>query len=266
MSESERTEVPAASAPYLRLRGVRMSFGARQVFTDLNLDVRRGETLTMLGTSGSGKSVMLKLLVGLIRPDAGSILFDGQELTALSETGLLPVRRRISMLFQGGALFDSLSVGDNVAYPLREHLRLSEAEIDHRVAEKLSLVGLPGIEALRPAELSGGMKKRVALARALAADPEVVLYDEPTTGLDPINTRRIDELILSIQAKMQVTSVVVTHDLESAYLVSDRIAMLSEGRIVAVLEREAFRAAPDPAIRAFTGAMSLPRGAKAVSP
>lgn len=242
----------------IRFGHIRKAFGKSEVFADLSLDVIAGETLTILGASGSGKSVMLKLLIGLLKPDAGSIQFAGRELVPLSEDELLPVRRRISMLFQGGALFDSLSVGENVAYSLREHLTLSEEEIAHRVAEKLTLVGLPGIEGMRPSDLSGGMKKRVALARAIAADPEVILYDEPTTGLDPINTRRINELILSLKDRLHVTSLVVTHDLPSAYMISDRIAMLSERRIVAVLPQREFRASAVPAIREFVSAMGDP--------
>ncbi|MFO0577682.1 MAG: ATP-binding cassette domain-containing protein [Polyangia bacterium] len=247
----------ALGAPFIEFSGVRKAFGKKVIYDDLTLRVRRGETLTLLGGSGSGKSVLLKLLIGLVRPDSGSIRFDGQELTTLSEDALLPVRRRISMLFQGGALFDSLSVGENVAYPIREHMHLGEHEIAERVADKLRLVDLPGIESMRPAELSGGMRKRVAIARAIAADPEVLLYDEPTTGLDPITTRRINELILSIQRELRVTSLVVTHDLPSAFMVSDRIAMLSERRVLAELPRDEFRTSPEPAIQSFVNAMSL---------
>jgi phospholipid/cholesterol/gamma-HCH transport system ATP-binding protein len=202
------------------------------------------------------------MLVGLTAPDRGSIRFAGQELTSLDETGFLPVRRRMSMMFQGGALFDSLSVGENVAYALHAQLSLDEATVRRRVADKLALVGLPGIEALRPAELSGGMKKRVALARAIAAEPEVLLFDEPTAGLDPPNTRRIDDLIRSIQRDLGITVVVVTHDLPSAYRVADRIAMLADRRILAVLPPEDFQRSSEPAIRAFVGAMS----ASVVSP
>lgn len=253
-------------APFIEFSGVRKAFGKKVIYDDLTLHVRRGETLTLLGGSGSGKSVLLKLLIGLVRPDGGSIRFDGQELTTLSEDALLPVRRRISMLFQGGALFDSLSVGENVAYPIREHLQLSEREVAERVADKLRLVDLPGIESMRPAELSGGMRKRVAIARAIAADPEVLLYDEPTTGLDPITTRRINELILSIQRDLRVTSLVVTHDMPSAFMVSDRIAMLSERRVLAALPREEFRTSPEPAIQSFVNAMSLSVSAAAPAP
>lgn len=244
---------------FIQFNGVQKSFGKNQVFADLTLGVRKGETLCLLGCSGSGKSVMLKLIIGLLQTDAGSIWFDGQELTDLSEPALLPVRRRISMLFQGGALFDSLSVSENVAYPLRERGGLGDEEIAHVVAQKLALVGLPGIEEMRPSELSGGMQKRVALARAIVADPEVILYDEPTTGLDPINTRRINDLILSIQEKLRVTSVVVTHDLQSAFMVADRLAMLSDKRIAAVLPREEFRRSQITAIAEFVSAMAMGR-------
>lgn len=249
-------------APLIELTGIHKAFGSQRIYHDLALRVQRGETLALLGGSGSGKSVLLKLLIGLVKPDAGSVRFDGKELAALDEDALLPIRRRISMLFQSGALFDSISVGENIAYPMREHLTLSEKEIAARVAEKLQLVGLPGIEAMRPAELSGGMRKRVAIARAIAADPEVLLYDEPTTGLDPINARRINELILAIQRDLHVTSLVVTHDLASAFMVSDRMAMLSDRRIIATLPSEEFRRSEEPAIRDFVTAMAqgrLPR-------
>ncbi len=242
------------------LTSVRKSFGAQVIYDDLSLAIERGETLTVLGASGSGKSVMLKMLIGLVRPDSGSIRVVGQEIATLPEAALLPLRRRVSMLFQGAALFDSLSVGENVAYPLRVQGHIDEARIAARVAEQLRLVGLPGLERARPADLSGGMKKRVALARAIAGEPELVLFDEPTTGLDPINTRRILELIRSIQRRLSITSVIVTHDLPSAYLISDRIAMLSGGRILAARPTEEFRRSPEPAIREFVAAME-PGGA-----
>lgn len=243
------------SEPLIEFRRVKLRFGPNCLYDDLSLQVQRGETLTILGASGSGKSVMLKLLIGLLKPDSGSIYFGGRDLVPLSEQQLLPVRRRISMLFQGGALFDSLTVGDNIAYPLREHLQLAEREVEARVAEKLALVGLAGIEKMVPADLSGGMRKRVAIARAIAADPEVLLYDEPTTGLDPVNTRRINELILSIQQRLRVTSLVVTHDLASAFMVSDRLAMLSEHRILATLPCAEFQRSQQAAIREFVTAM-----------
>jgi phospholipid/cholesterol/gamma-HCH transport system ATP-binding protein len=239
------------------VRGLCKAFGEKPLFENLDLQVLRGETLTILGASGCGKSVLLKMLVGLVEPDRGAIFVDGQDLVPLSEEALLPMRARLSMLFQGGALFDSLSVAENVAYPLRRQPRFAAGEIAGRVADALSVVGLPGIEAMMPADLSGGMKKRVALARAIAPEPEIILYDEPTTGLDPISTRRIDDLIRSVQARMRITSIVVTHDLPSAFLVSDRIALLADRHIHAVDGNRRFRESADPAIRAFLSAMQL---------
>jgi len=242
----------------VEVRGLCKAFGPRTLFDELSLSIRRGETLTILGGSGSGKSVLLKTIIGLVEADRGSIVIDGQDLVPLSEGERVPLRRRVSMLFQGGALFDSLSVADNVAYPLRQQRRLAAGELAARVAESLAVVGLPDTEAMMPSELSGGMKKRVALARAIAAEPEIVLYDEPTTGLDPITTRRIDDLIRSVQERLGITSVVVTHDLPSAFLVSDRIAMLEGGRIRSIGEVDAFRRSEDPTIRAFLDAMRPP--------
>ena len=240
----------------IRFEGLKKSFGSKVIYTGLDLDVRRGETLTVIGGSGTGKSVLLKCLIGLLRPDAGSIRFDGEELTGLSEEEYIPVRRKIAMLFQGAALFDSLTVGENVAYPIREHFPdIPAGELADRVAAKLEMVGLPGIESMRPADLSGGMKKRVGLARAIAIDPEVVLYDEPTTGLDPINTRRINELIVKLNHELRVTSIVVTHDMESAYMVSHRMAMLYDHRILARGTVEEMRASEIPEVRNFVRGM-----------
>ncbi|HEY0841116.1 MAG TPA: ABC transporter ATP-binding protein [Vulgatibacter sp.] len=237
-------------------RDLHKAFGPKQIYIGLDLEVRNRETLTVIGGSGTGKSVLLKCLIGLLAPDRGSISFDGEELTGRSEEGFIPVRRSIGMLFQGAALFDSLDVGANVAYPIREHFpTMGEKEIAERVAHKLELVGMPGIEKMRPADLSGGMKKRVGLARAIAIDPAVVLYDEPTTGLDPINTRRINELIIELNEKLGVTSVVVTHDMQSAFMVSHRIAMLHDRRILASGTVEQMRRSEIPAVQAFMGAM-----------
>jgi phospholipid/cholesterol/gamma-HCH transport system ATP-binding protein len=235
----------------IEVRGVDKAFGDLVVFDGLELDVRRGESLTVLGGSGTGKSVLLKLLIGLHKPEAGSILVDGTDVVTLDERALRPVRRKLGMVFQGAALFDSMSVGDNVAYGLHEHFRLSEPEIRARVAQCLEWVGLPGIEALEPAALSGGMKKRVGLARALAAGPDVILYDEPTTGLDPANSRRINELIVGLKDRLAVTSVIITHDIENALEVSDRIALLSHRRIGLVVDAEVARHAPPPELEAF---------------
>ncbi|MFN7144724.1 MAG: ABC transporter ATP-binding protein [Myxococcota bacterium] len=220
--------------PVIRFRGVQKAFGPKVIYEDCTLDVFPGETLTIIGGSGTGKSVLLKMLTGLLPTDAGSIRAFGQEVTKLDERGLLPLRKRIGFLFQSGALFDSLTVSQNIKYPLREHRWGTEKEMDERVAEVLDMVGLPGTEHLKPAALSGGMRKRVGLARAIAMKPEVILYDEPTTGLDPINVRRINGLILSLQRKLGVTSIVVTHDMDSCFTVTDRIAMLYNKRIAFV--------------------------------
>ncbi|MBL9037918.1 MAG: ATP-binding cassette domain-containing protein, partial [Archangium sp.] len=179
-----------SGAPLIRYEGLFKAFGTKRIYEDLSLDVRRGETLTIIGGSGTGKSVLLKCLIGLMYPDAGSIWFDGQDVTTLDERALRTVRKKVAMVFQGAALFDSLSVAENIAYPLKENMpELTPEEISARVAKNLEMVNLPGIEALRPADLSGGMRKRVGLARAIAIEPEVILFDEPTTGLDPISTR-----------------------------------------------------------------------------
>jgi phospholipid/cholesterol/gamma-HCH transport system ATP-binding protein len=238
---------------FIRFVGVGKSFGPKNIFSDLNLDIRRGETLTVLGASGGGKSVMLKMLIGLLSADCGEILFDGRDVTKMDYQELTDVRRRIAYLFQGAALFDSLTVGENVAYGLREQFwnRMSPHEIDARVEQALGLVGLPGIQTMRPSDLSGGMKKRVGLARTLALQPEVILYDEPTTGLDPINTARINHLIKGIQRALKLTSVVVTHDMGTAFSVSDRLAMIGKGRILLVAPKDEFRATKDPAVRNF---------------
>jgi phospholipid/cholesterol/gamma-HCH transport system ATP-binding protein len=216
---------------FIRCQGLEKAFGGKPVLRGVSLDVRAGETLVLLGGSGSGKSVFLKHVNGLLRPDAGSVEVDGTPLAGLDEDALVPVRRKVSMLFQQGALFDSLTVGENVAYPLREHRLLPPDRIPARVREALGLVDLAGTEDLMPAQLSGGMRKRAALARALALDPRAVLYDEPTTGLDPVTAARINRLIRDLQRRLGITSVVVTHDLASAFFVADRIAFLHDGRI-----------------------------------
>lgn len=235
----------------IEFRGVKKAFGDKVVYQHLDLDIHAGESLTIIGGSGQGKSVMLKLLIGLLEADGGSIKFDGQEIVGLPEKDLVQVRRRIGMLFQGAALFDSLSVRENVAYGLREHLKMSEDQINERVAESLASVGLPGIEDMWPADLSGGMKKRVGLARAIAVRPEVLLYDEPTTGLDPINTTRINNLILDLKKRLDVTSVVVTHDMHSAFTVSDRIAMIHDGRRIFAGTPEEVRQSTQPQVHDF---------------
>jgi phospholipid/cholesterol/gamma-HCH transport system ATP-binding protein len=237
----------------IRFSRVAKRFGPKVIFTDLNLELRRGETTTILGASGTGKSVMLKILIGLLHKDTGSIEFDGEDISNLGDADYADIRRRIAYLFQGAALFDSFSVGENVSYGLREQYwnTMSEAEIQARVAQSLELVGLPGIQDMRPSDLSGGMKKRVGLARTLALHPEVLLYDEPTTGLDPINTARINHLIRGIQRALKITSVVVTHDMGTAFTVSDRIAMLARGKVIAFGPKDEFKHASDPYVRDF---------------
>ncbi|MEO5617068.1 MAG: ABC transporter ATP-binding protein [Candidatus Eisenbacteria bacterium] len=235
----------------IKIRDLKKRLGTKQVLDGVNLEVEKGETLLVMGRSGTGKSVLLKHIIGLMTPDAGSIEVDGVELVGLRENELNAVRRRFGMLFQSGALFDSLTVGENIALPLREHTELSEADIQTRVAERLEWVGLTGVENMKPASLSGGMKKRVGLARAIAMDPQYVLYDEPTTGLDPIMADVIDQLIRSMQKRMGVTSVVVTHDMASAFKVADRMALLNDGRVVFLGTPEEVRTTKDPLVRQF---------------
>jgi phospholipid/cholesterol/gamma-HCH transport system ATP-binding protein len=239
------------TAPFIRCRGVAKSFRDKAVLRGVTLDVHGGETLVLLGGSGSGKSVLLKHMNGLLRADAGSVEVDGTPLAALDEDALVPVRKRVSMLFQQGALFDSLTVGDNVAFPIREHRLMPEADVPARIREALEMVGLEGSEHLMPSELSGGMRKRAALARALVLEPRVLLYDEPTTGLDPVVAAKINHLIRDLQQRLGLTSVVVTHDLASAFYVADRIAFLYEGRIRFVGTTEEARATADPPLREF---------------
>jgi phospholipid/cholesterol/gamma-HCH transport system ATP-binding protein len=216
----------------IELRGVHKRFGQLVVLDGLSLSVEPGETVVVIGASGSGKSVTLKLIVGLLQPDSGDVLFDGRPIQRLSQRALVPIRRQIGFLFQGGALFDSMTVEENVAFPLVEGTSKSLEEIDRLVDEKLAMIGLPDMRKKMPAELSGGQRKRVALARAIAMEPRLILYDEPTTGLDPIRSDIIDELILKLQRELHVTSVVVTHDMHSALKVGDRIVMLFEGKII----------------------------------
>lgn len=218
----------------IEFKDVYKSFNGLPVHNGINLSILEGEIMSLLGGSGSGKSVLLKELIGLMKPDKGDIVVFGKNVTKMKEDELIKLREHVGMLFQGAALFDSLTVFENIAYPLREHLQLTEREIQERVAEKLQLVGLSGIENKMPAELSGGMKKRVGLARAIATEPDIILYDEPTTGLDPMTAQRINELIIELQKKLGVTTIVVTHDLHCVKTVSDRIAMLHEGKIVTV--------------------------------
>jgi len=235
----------------IEFEGVHRAFGGHAVLRGVELSIRRGETFTILGGSGSGKSVCLKHMIGLLRPDRGRVRVLGRDITELPEHELVETRTAVSMIFQSAALFDSLSVYENVAYPLREHMRWPEERIAARVAESLGAVGLTGVETKMPAELSGGMRKRVGVARGVALEPKVILYDEPTTGLDPANQRRIGELIVSLQRELRVTSVVVTHELELCFAISDRVALLKDGRIAEQGTASAMHASQHPDVRAF---------------
>jgi phospholipid/cholesterol/gamma-HCH transport system ATP-binding protein len=235
----------------IRIRGLRKRLGRKLVLEHVDLDIEKAETLVVMGRSGTGKSVLLKHIIGLMVPDRGSIEVEGEEIVGLPDREMDRIRKRFGMLFQSSALFDSLTVGENVGLALREHLRLGEGEIRTRVAERLSWVGLSGVENMKPASLSGGMRKRVGLARAIAMDPEYILYDEPTTGLDPVTADAINRLIRSLQRRLGVTSVVVTHDMASAFHVGDRLAMLHDGRVVFSGTPDEVRATADPLVRQF---------------
>jgi len=251
----------------IELRGVVKDFGSNRVLRGVDLEIREGETYTILGGSGSGKSVCLKHMIGLLKPDAGRVLALGDDITDWSETRLVEVRKQISMIFQGAALFDSLNVYENIAYPLREHRSWPETRIAERVAECLEAVGLPDTEPLMPAELSGGMRKRVGVARGIALEPRVILYDEPTTGLDPANQRRIGQMVRELQERLRVTSVVVTHELELCFSISDRVGLLKDGRIAASGSAEEMRHSQQAVMRAFlAGAQDETEGERADGP
>jgi phospholipid/cholesterol/gamma-HCH transport system ATP-binding protein len=240
-----------SSEEMIRLRGVWKSFGKHVVFRDLDIGYRRGETTVVLGQSGVGKSVMLKLILGLLRPDRGQIEVEGTDITRVRERDMIPIRAKFGMLFQGAALFDFLTVYENVAFMMREYKKWPESKIRDTVRQKLALVDMAGTENLLPEELSGGMKKRVGLARAIAVDPEVILYDEPTTGLDPVTSDTINELILRCQRELKTTSVVVTHDMATAFKVADRLVMLDEGTVIADATPDEIRHSRDLRVQRF---------------
>ena len=244
-------EHAAVSDATVELRDIWKSFGSLAVLKGIDLRIEPGEILTILGGSGSGKSVCLKHVIGLLRPDRGQVWVEGQDVTDSSERAWVEIRKRFGYVFQGSALFDSLSVAENIAYPLREHLRWSEEKLAARVRECLAAVALPGIEEKMPAELSGGMRKRIGVARAIALEPAVILYDEPTTGLDPANARRIGQLILALRKRLGATSIVVTHDLELCFEVSDRVVLLKDGQFVVEGPRDEIRASSHPDVREF---------------
>lgn len=235
----------------IRLVDVHKAFGPKEVLTGFSLEVNEGETMVIVGYSGTGKSVAIKHIVGLLEPDAGTVWVDGLEVPALTRTELYALRSKIGYVFQFAALFDSLTIGDNVAMGLRKETSLSEKEISTRVSESLALVDLPDVESRFPAELSGGMRKRVGIARAIARKPKYILYDEPTTGLDPVTSAIIDQLMVRMREKLGVTSIVITHDMRSAYTVGSRIAMLYEGTVRQVGSVEEIQRTSDPIVKQF---------------
>ena len=235
----------------IKLIDVHMQFKDRVILNHINLTVEDGETLAVIGASGSGKSTLLRLMIGLLQPQQGEIWIKDKEIARFSEKQLDKIRLNMGMVFQYSALFDSMSVGENVAFGLREHTTFPETEIQEIVKQKLEVVGLAGFENFLPNELSGGMKKRVSLARALAFEPEIILYDEPSSGLDPVMAGKIDELIVQTQQRMGVTSVVVTHDMRSAFYIADRIAMLYEGELIALDTVEKIKESKDPRLLEF---------------
>lgn len=236
----------------IRLRGIHKSFGPKHVLKGLDLEIAEGESLVILGGSGSGKSVLLKHIIGLLHPDEGVVEVDGVDLSGLSQRQLIEFRRRYGMSFQEGALFDSMTVWQNIAFPLqRARPRLSAADIAARVEQCLESVGLEGVDERLPSELSGGMRRRVGFARAIALQPQILLFDEPTTGLDPVMTAVIDEVIINLKRRLGCTTITITHDLTSAFRIADRIAMLHQGRILAVAPPDEFRNSDDPRLRQF---------------
>ncbi|MBC3535894.1 ABC transporter ATP-binding protein [Megasphaera hominis] len=235
----------------ISLQDITVAYGSRVILNHINLDIHTGETLAILGASGSGKSTILRLIIGLQKPTSGKIFVDGQDILALDEDQMDQVRLHMGMVFQYSALFDSMSVGENVAFGLRQHTKKSEEEIREIVHNKLHLVGLDNVEAMMPNNLSGGMKKRVSLARAIALEPQVILYDEPTAGLDPLRSMDINHLIVNTQRQLHTTSVVVTHDMESAFYVADRLAYLEEGEFRLIADKETFRSTTDAQVQRF---------------
>lgn len=251
MSETAANAQSDSADVVIAVEHVAKSFGSVQVLKDVSFTVARGETVVVIGGSGCGKSTLLRVVAGVYRPDRGRVVLFGQDLGQLSPEALDGVRKRFGLVFQDGALYKSMTVGENIALPVREHMDLADEVIDIMVGMKLQLVGLRGIQGLMPEQLSGGMRKRVGLARALALDPEVLFYDEPTSGLDPVMVGVIDRLIADLQRALGVSSVVVTHDMRSALALGDRILMLYEGRLVAEGTPEEIRSSEDPVVKQF---------------
>ncbi len=243
----------------IEVRDLKRGFGAQQILDGVNLRIEQGESVVIIGRSGGGKSVLLKHLIGLLKPDSGQVLIAGENIVPMNERALLRVRKRFGMLFQGAALFDSMTVEENVSFPLRRDKTLPKAEIERRVADVLDMVELPGIQQKKPSELSGGMRKRVGLARAIIYHPEIVLYDEPTTGLDPVVSDSIDKLIMRVRDRLAVTTVVVTHDMRSTRRVGQRIMMLHNKRIYATGTPDEIFNSEDPVVKRFIEGVSDPR-------
>lgn len=235
----------------IELIDVHKSFGSKNVLNGVNLKINKGESVVIIGGSGAGKSVLLKHIIGLLKPDKGRVMIDNIDLIKLNENELNNIRKRFGMLFQASALFDSMSVWENVGFGLKQHTRLSDKEIKEIAIQKLNMVGLVGVEDLMPSELSGGMRKRVGLARAIAMEPEILLYDEPTTGIDPIMADAINDLIIEMRKELNVTSVAITHDMKSAYKIADKIAMLYNGLIIGVGSPDEVKNTSDPIIKQF---------------
>jgi phospholipid/cholesterol/gamma-HCH transport system ATP-binding protein len=255
----EQIETAAAqSEAMISLRNLRVSYGEREILHGISFDVMRGETLVILGGSGSGKSTLLRTLVGLEKPSSGEIWLKGKNIAAISAAEMDEIRKRIGMSFQGGALFGSMSVGENVALPLREHTKLEDPTIEIILRLKLDQVGLSGFENYMPSQLSGGMKKRAAVARALAMDPEILFFDEPSAGLDPIIAAGVDELILDLKRAFHMTIIVVTHELASAFLIADRMVLIDKGNVVAIGPTAEIRASTHPRVRQFLDRIAEP--------
>ncbi len=240
----------------IEIIGLEKNLSGNMVLRGVSLNIKKGSTCVIIGRSGCGKSVLLKHIVGILKADKGRIIIDGKDLSLLNEKELDTLRLQIGLVFQGGALFDSMTVGENVGFGLIEHEHVSEKEISERVEESLEMVGLSGISNLMPADLSGGMKKRVALARALCIKPQIILYDEPTTGVDPITADSINELIKSLHDRINVTSIVVTHDMRSAYRIGDNIAMLYQGKIIAQGTPQEIENSKDPIVHQFVNGLA----------
>lgn len=235
----------------IEIKNLKKSFGSKEVLRGVNLTIEDGITLVIIGRSGCGKSVLLKHIIGLLNPDEGEVLIEGKDITKMDQKELYEMRKRFGFLFQGAALFDSMDVEENIGLALKENTNMAKSEIADIVTEKLELVGLPGTQSMKPSDLSGGMKKRVSLARSLATNPEYILYDEPTTGLDPVMSDQIDELIKDLSSKLKVTSIVVTHDIFSVYDVADVVAMMHEGRIYFIGTPKELTTTDDKLIRDF---------------